>query len=78
MAAIHSGLAVTTQLRWEGGPCPSPSTTLHRAPELARGSAGLGTQLTPVSLEWCLFHALLQEGKEKCPDFRPAMQMAKA
>lgn len=42
MAAIHSGLAVTTQLRWEGGPRPSPSTALHRAPELARGLLAWG------------------------------------
>lgn len=37
MAAIHSGLAVTIQLRWEDGPRPAPSTALHRAPELAGG-----------------------------------------
>lgn len=77
MAAIHSGLAVTTQLRWEGGPCLSPSTALHRAPELALGLLAWG--LSSLLSRWSgAFFMLYSKKERKNADFRPAVQMAKA
>lgn len=68
MAAIHSGLAVTTQLRWEGGPRPSPSTALHRAPELAWGLLAWGLLawgLSSLLSRWSGAFFMLYSKKER-------------
>lgn len=62
MAATHSGLAVTTQLRWEGGPRPSPSTALRRG-LLAWGLLARG--LSSLLSRWSGAFFMLYSKKER-------------